>query len=233
MKTTIYLLPGLMCDANLWNKLIPLFDETYEFIALDIPLKETFEEMIEELNLLLPKHPILLLGFSLGGYIASYFAIKYPTRVKKLFILSSSCKPISQEEIQKRQHAISFVQTHGFKGLSRQKVQSLLEENNQNNEELITLIQQMYIDMGKNAFNMQMKASLVRRDLMNELSELNLPISLCCSINDSLADASWLKKLQQKNPKIELNLLESSSHMLPLERPKELALIIKEWTSCS
>lgn len=233
MKTTIYLLPGLMCNQKLWGKLIPLFDDSYEFIFLDIPLKTTFEEMIEELNLLLPTNPVLLLGFSLGGYIASYFAVKYPQRVAKLFILSSSCKPISKEEIQKREHAIALVDRYGFKGLSHQKVQSLLEYENQNNQELIALIQEMYTDMGKNAFKMQMQASLVRKDLMQELSELQLPISLCCSQNDTLADASWLKDLQQKNPKIQLNLFESISHMLPLEKPKETALVIKKWADFS
>jgi pimeloyl-ACP methyl ester carboxylesterase len=233
MKTTIYLLPGLMCNQKLWGKITPLFDDSYELIFLDIPLKKTFEEMIEELAFLLPAHPVLLLGFSLGGYIASYFAVNYPQRVEKLFVLSSSCKPIAQEEIKKREQAIALVDRYGFKGLSYQKVQSLLEYENQNNQELIALIQEMYTDMGKNAFKMQMQASLVRKDLMQELSELKLPIFLCCSQNDTLADANWLKDLQQKNPKIKLNLFESISHMLPLEKPKETALVIKKWAGFS
>ena len=43
--------------------------------------------MLEDLILLLPSNPVLLLGFSLGGYIASYFAVNYPQRVEKLFVL--------------------------------------------------------------------------------------------------------------------------------------------------
>ena len=233
MKTTIYLLPGLMCNQKLWGKITPLFDDSYELIFLDIPLKKTFEEMIEELALLLPAHPVLLLGFSLGGYIASYFAVNYPQRVEKLFVLSSSCKPIAQEEIKKREDAIALVDRYGFKGLSYQKVQSLVEYENQNNQELIALIQKMYTDMGQNAFKIQMQASLVRKDLMQELSKLQCSIFLCSSTNDTLADANWLRNLKEKNPKIKLNLFEGTSHMLPLEKPQETAFAIKEWACFS
>lgn len=233
MKTTIYLLPGLMCDQKLWSKLTPLFDDSYELIFLDIPLKTSFDEMLEDLILLLPSNPVLLLGFSLGGYIASYFAVKYPQRVEKLFVLSSSCKPIVQEEIKKREQAIALVDSYGFKGLSYKKVQSLLEYDNQNNQELISLIQEMYINMGQNAFKTQMQASLVRKDLLNKLSMLNLPISLCCSKNDALVDVSWLKTLVEKNPKIHLHLFQGTSHMLPLEKPQETALEIKKWAQFS
>ena len=231
MKTTIYLLPGLMCDKQLWSRLAPLLDDSYELIFLDIPLKTSFDEMVEELKLLLPLNPVLLLGFSLGGYVASYFAVKYPQRVAKLFILSSSCKPISQEEINKREHAIALVKSYGFKGLSYKKVQSLLETQNQENEELIGLIQQMYINLGEYAFKIQMQASLVRKDLLHELSKVPFPIWLCCSKNDALVDTFWLKALVKENPKIHLSLFESKSHMLPLEKPEETACTIKKWVN--
>jgi pimeloyl-ACP methyl ester carboxylesterase len=170
-----------------------------------------------------------LVGFSLGGYVASYFAVRYRHRVSGLFIISHCPKPLFIEEIQKREHALCLVETYGFKGLSVKKVQSLLEEKNQNNKALIALIQQMYVDLGKEVFKTQMQATLVRKDLFEELLELSTPLGFCYSLKDNLIDTHWLKRFAQKKSSALMFTNESSSHMLPLERPQEVALSIEKW----
>ena len=51
---------------------------------------EDFDEIINEINKNIVCEKINLLGFSLGGYIASYYTLKNPNRVNKLFLLSST-----------------------------------------------------------------------------------------------------------------------------------------------
>jgi pimeloyl-ACP methyl ester carboxylesterase len=229
MKKTIYLLPGLMCNEQLWSRIHPLLKESYELIFLELPLKTNFDEMIEELDLVLPKAPINLLGFSLGGYLASYFAVKHPHRVSKLLIVGNSASPILEEEITRRKQAIHLCETVGFKGLSRQKVKSLLEDENHNDEMLISLIQQMYVDLGEEVYKVQMEATLYRSDLFDHLLDLNIPLHFVYSLKDRLIDSSWLKKFQKQSPNAMFITNDSASHMLPLERPKELALSIHNW----
>jgi pimeloyl-ACP methyl ester carboxylesterase len=229
MKTTLYLLPGLMCNEQLWKSLTPLLEDSYELITLELPLKTSFDAMIEELAQTLPLRAVNLVGFSLGGYVASYFAVRYAHRVSGLFIISHCPKPLLLQEIQKRKDAISLVETYGFKALSVKKVQSLLEEKNQNNKALIALIQQMYVDLGKEVFKTQMQATLVRKDLFEELLELRTPLGFCYSVKDNLIDTHWLKRFAQKKSSVLMFTNESSSHMLPLERPQEVALSIEKW----
>lgn len=229
MKEKIYLLPGLMCNEQLWSRLIPLVENSYELIALELPLKTNFDEMIEELNDSLPSSPINLLGFSLGGYLASYFAIKHPHRVSKLLVVGNSAAPILEDEIIRRKQALHLCETVGFKGLSRQKVQSLLEDENQKDESLIALIQQMYVDLGEEVFKVQMEATLYRNDLFQELLSLNIPLHFVYSVNDRLINPLWLEQFQQQSFSAAFTTNESASHMVPLERPHELALAIHEW----
>jgi pimeloyl-ACP methyl ester carboxylesterase len=40
-----------------------------------------------------------LIGFSLGGYIATYFSMLYPERVEKLFVISNSPTSLPLDEI--------------------------------------------------------------------------------------------------------------------------------------
>lgn len=218
-----------MCNQNLWRELTPFFKEQYELIHVPIPLKTNFDEIIKSLELFLPQEPINLLGFSLGGYVASYFATSYPKRVKRLFIVGNSACSISQEEIDKRKKAIEFTQSYRFKGLSRKKVQSLLEEKNQNNENLIALIQNMYVNLGEEVYTTQITATLHRKDLFEDMLKLTLPLTFFYSKKDRLVDILWLESFAKASSQAVFITNESSSHMLPLEKPYELSTAIKKW----
>jgi len=227
MKTKIYFLPGLMTDERLWKNLFSLFDDTYELIHVNIPLKSTFDEIIDALSF--KEEKINLLGFSLGGYVASYFACKYPQRINKLFILAASPSSMHKDEIIKRSLAIEFTKKHGFKGLSAKKVISLLEEKNSNNTELIEVVQDMYQDAGAFVFELQMKATLLRKDLSQDLKALKNLVYFFYSKRDRLLNHNSLRKLEEEYAEARFIIHNSTSHMLPLEEPEKLHMLILEW----
>ena len=227
MKTKIYFLPGLMTDERLWKELFCLFDDSYELIHVNIPLKSTFDEIIEELYF--KEEKINLLGFSLGGYVSAYYACKYPHRINKLFILASTPSSMYKDEIVKRSLAIEFTKKHGFKNLSAKKVISLLEEKNHNNTKLIDLVQNMYKDAGAYVFELQMKATLLRKDLLQDLLALNTSIYFFYSKDDRLLNHDSLAILQKEHKKARFIINNGTSHMLPLEEPNKLHILILEW----
>ena len=49
MKTQIYLFPGFMTNEKLWSKLTPFFDDTFEFIHIEIPNKNSLSEIVDTL----------------------------------------------------------------------------------------------------------------------------------------------------------------------------------------
>ncbi len=229
MKKKIYLIPGFMNNEKLWSRLIPLFDDAYEFIHLEIPLKNSFDEIVDVLNEKIKDEKINLLGFSLGGYISCYFGLKYPKRVNK--ILAVACTPanLSEEECIKRREAIEFTKKFGFKGLSRKKVLSLVEPKNQNDEELINLILQMYIDVGEEAFYSQFNATIIREDLSEKLINSNLNLAFMYANEDRLVCSKFMEELSFKAKNIEFTQIEAQTHMLPLERAKEVKEKIIQW----
>lgn len=231
-KKRLYFIPGIMCNEMLWSKLFDYFDSSeYELVHLDIPLESSFDAIVDTLANSLQEEKLSLVGFSLGGYIASYFAVKYPHRVKELCVIGSSPCSLPQEEVKKREQAITFVQKNGLHGLSRQKVCSLLSQENQNNKEIITLIQKMYVDLGEEVFYPQMTATLRRDDLFETIGKTTIPILFVYAHNDRLIDTSWMEKLVLvQNKYICINTLDdSTSHMLPLEKPKQLSGVIMNW----
>jgi len=229
MKTKIYLLPGLMCNEQLWNRLTPHFDDNYELVYVPLPHMSCFDDSNEFLNTYFKEEQVNILGFSLGGYVASYFACKYPHRVNKLFILAASAGTLQEEEIQKRNKAIALLDNFGFKGLSHKKVVSLLETTNQKDENLIQLIQKMYVDLGEKVFRTQMSSTLKRENLLDKMSELDVPMTFLYCDEDRLVNTKWIENFSHLNEQATFETISSTSHMLPLERPLEVSQAIKRW----
>ena len=229
MKKKIYLIPGFMNNEKLWSRLIPLFDDSYEFINLDIPLEDSFDKIVEVLNKKIEDEKINLLGFSLGGYIACYFGLKYPTRVNK--ILAVACTPanLSEEECIKRREAIEFTKKFGFKGLSRKKAISLVEPQNQNDKELIDLLLDMYVEVGEEAFYSQFTATIIRENLCDKLIASNLKLSFFYASEDRLVNKDFMESFSTRAKNIDFMQIEAKTHMLPLEKAKELKNKIIDW----
>ena len=80
-KEKIYFIPGLMTDIRLWSRALPFLKDDFEIVHIPIPNSTDFDEIVDILNKEFKEEKINILGFSLGGYIASYFTCKYPQRV--------------------------------------------------------------------------------------------------------------------------------------------------------
>ncbi len=233
MKEKIYLIPGLMCDERLWSAIIPYLEDKYELINLPIPLIENFDMALKELENIIEDENINLLGFSLGAYLASYFTIKNPTKVKRLFLLAGTPGSMNEDEIIKRKMTLNQIEKFGFKGLSHKVVLTLLKEKNHDNIELIELIKDMFKKLGKDVYKIQIKSSFNRIDISNELKNLKIPIRFFYSKEDKLLNYEILNKFTQEDKHISLVSKEGSSHMLPLEESKDVSKEIIKWMEIS
>lgn len=228
MKEKIYLIPGLMTDERLWSRMIPYLEE-YELVHIPIPHTQDFDEIIDILFDFFKEDKVNLLGFSLGGYIASYFAVTYPNRVNKLFMVAATPGASNEAEIERRKEKFAVIEKEGFLGLPYEKAVSLVEKQNQNDKELIKTIQDMFMDLGKDTFISQLTSTFNRVDLFEDLVNLDLPIWFYYSTKDRLLNHDALEKLLSTKHRMTLISREGTSHNVPLEAPKELSDEIKNW----
>ena len=230
MKEKIYLIPGLMTDERLWSRIKPFLAE-YELVHVPIPHTEDFDEAIDILLDIFKEDKVNLLGFSLGGYIASYFAVTYPSRVNKLFMLAATPGASEEAEIERRREKFAVIEQDGFKGLPYEKAVTLVEDQNKEDSELIKIIQDMFMDLGKETFISQLTSTFNRVDLLEDLVALKLNIWFYYSTKDRLLNHKSISKLQTLEHEMTLISREGTSHNIPLEVPKELSKRIKEWMS--
>ena len=229
MKEKIYLIPGLMCDERLWDRVTPYLEDKYELIHLTIPLTSHFDEIIEILDKEIKEETINLFGFSFGAYIASYYAVNHPNRIKRLFLNAGTPSVMTPKEIEKRNNMLEMMNSFGFQGISSKKVASLLEEPNQNDEDLIKLIKNMYVDLGEEVYVAQIRTINNRIPLEQKLINLNIPIKMFYSTDDRLLNYKSLENFTNEHTHITKISRKGTSHMIPLEMPQLLSTEIESW----
>ena len=221
MKEKIYLIPGLMTDERLWSRVLPYLEDKYELIHLPIPYSEDFNEINQILDKKIEDEEINLLGFSLGGYIASYYAIKNSDRIKRLFLLSSTPSETEQKDIQRRKKKLDDARNGEFSFLDNKKAIDLLEVKD--DEQLTQVVCDMFNELGNEAFVPQLSLTLKRKELFCKLNELNIPTYLYYSLEDRLLNHTSIKALENIEHDFKINYRIGSSHNIPLETPEELA----------
>ncbi|RXJ88242.1 alpha/beta fold hydrolase [Arcobacter sp. CECT 8985] len=221
-KRRVYLITGFMCDQRVWNKVLSLFDNSFEFIHIHISIENSIEKIVEKINI--EDENIILVGFSLGGYIASYYALKNQFKVNKVLVISSSLCSLNHKEIKQRENALKLTREYGFSIINDKKIKTLLE--NKNDESLIFLIKDMYKKNSKDIFLNLLEATTYRNDLSKKINSTNIDFNFLYSKDDILINKKWIYELK-KSTNFNFFELNSSSHIIPLEKPHITKSIIE------
>jgi pimeloyl-ACP methyl ester carboxylesterase len=105
-KPMILLNPAFL-DMRIWNPLVDELATHYQVVQLDFRFTGLTDQddsdyyMYEDLNILVKElgfEKVNLLGLSAGGHTALEFAIQYPDKVDKLFLISTGLFGVLEDE---------------------------------------------------------------------------------------------------------------------------------------
>lgn len=134
-EQVLVLLHGFCEDASIWHKLLPELPNC-RIITLDIagfghsatPKEKTIEALAVQVEAVLSALGVdkcVLIGHSMGGYVALAFAEAYPERLRGLGLFHSHPYSDSESKRQNRLKAIEFVERNGVLPFVKQLFYSL------------------------------------------------------------------------------------------------------------
>ncbi|VUD65012.1 2-succinyl-6-hydroxy-2, 4-cyclohexadiene-1-carboxylate synthase [Thalassocella blandensis] len=230
MKPTLYLIPGTMCNDKLWQYLHEPLHE-FNLVHLPIPEEPSIDAIADTLIQDMVEEEFYLLGFSFGGFLASYIATKIPQRIRHLLIISNSACALSQQEMEERQKNLALVKQYGYRGISRKKVLAMLDGASPK-PSIVNTIVQMDADLGVNTLLHHLSVGTQRTDLAEELFQPSLAMTFVFSADDKLVNKTWIdafvvqsQRQGHQSQKIEV---PGCGHMLPLEQPMVIAELIQQ-----
>lgn len=221
---SIVFIPGFMLDESLWDELVPLLPKTWNILRANLLQGETIAEIAQNIAKDAPRE-FILVGFSLGGYVARSLTEQFPEKVSSLILIASSLRPDTAEQKQQKLAAIRLGCKEKFHGLSSISIAKTLHPADAKNKLLIKRIQKMGISLGYEAF--------VRQSLLNrkcsDINNITCPTLIISAAQDQLRSNEEALELSHKIRDSKLAVIENSGHMIPLEQPEQLAQVISEW----
>lgn len=119
--TAVVLLHGFLENLSMWDAFVPEISKRNRVISIDhlghgqtgcIGYIHTMEDMADAVHAVLHElriRKVILVGHSMGGYVALTFAELYPDMIKGIVLQNSTARPDSKERKLHRERAIKAV----------------------------------------------------------------------------------------------------------------------------
>jgi pimeloyl-ACP methyl ester carboxylesterase len=225
----LLLVPGFMADETLWADLLLQLAPLGPIRHADLRHDTSVEAMARRALDAAPP-AFLLIGFSMGGYVARDIARLAPAcgkRVQALVLIATSTRPDTAALRQKKGAIGHAAPSIAFSGLSRTAVASSLHPKEKHNDAMIERIRAMGTRLGGEVFRRQ--SVLERPGDIDRLSEIRCPTLVVAAAQDGLRSLQEAQELQAGIPDASLAVIQDSGHMIPVEAPQQLAQLIVPW----
>lgn len=234
--TAVILLHGFLENKTMWQELIPSLSKKNRVISIDLlghgeteclGYVHSMEVNAEVVKAILSFNKIrkaVLIGHSMGGYVALAFAELYPKMVKGMVLLNSTAKEDSVDRKINRDRAIKAVKQN-YINFVRMSIANLFSENNRNRlENEIEKVKLEALNTPLQGIVASLEGMKIRKDRQFILKETDFPKILILGEKDGVLIYKD-NLLQTKNTNTEL-ITFPDGHMSHIENKIELERVL-------
>lgn len=226
----LVLCPGFMNDHRLWARMesglagmgTPYFTDQSQDNSLEGMAARALDAAPEK---------FILIGFSMGGYVAREIIKQAPERVQALVLMNTSARPDTDAFKSRNRIALAATQAKGFRGLARAALKRALHPDRRDDEDLLAHIEAMGLRMGEAAFLNQL--ALTRADDCPALAQITCPTLVIWSRQDDLRSLEEFQESADGISGARLEIIEDCGHMTPLEAPEAALGILIRWLTAN
>jgi pimeloyl-ACP methyl ester carboxylesterase len=223
---------GFPFDHSIWNPIVPLLEQHARLILPDLrgfgvtPMPEAPEtysmrsladDILALLDLLQIEQAVLV-GHSMGGYVALAFAHAYPQRLAGLGLVSTQASADSPEKRQGRMKTAEQVRRRGV-ARALEGMAHKLTTRPELEEQITELINRQ--DPG--AVIAALKAMAERRDSTENLAGISVPAVVISGSEDSTIPLERSQEMNQLLGRSWLVEIPGAGHMPMMEYPEAVA----------
>ena len=242
----LVLLHGWGCDSEVWGDFIEALGETFpqrDLLLVDLPgfgqsdalFNTSAAEVLLRLEQSLPERMVLI-GWSLGGMLASVFAYQWPDRIEALICLATNA---SYRQRKDWTQAVPRADFQSFEQLLQENPAQCLKQFRANQvlgdhqgKTLLRQLTHLSPDQAGHGWG-AMLALLDAMDNREQLVKLKVDTLYLFGEQDRMVPAAVANGLKQLNPNIQSEILPGAGHVLHLSQPQQVAITIQNWLEAS
>jgi pimeloyl-ACP methyl ester carboxylesterase len=226
-STDLMLLPGFLCDADLWRDQVAGLADLARCQVADLTQGDSIAELARQTLALAPAR-FALAGFSFGGYVAQEMLRQAPERVERLALLDTSIDADTPERATLRRTLSDAARMPGrFAGITDRMLPTFVHPARLTDADLIGRLKAMTRRLGREVFLRQ--NAMQRVDGADLIRALRCPVLVLCGEQDALTPPQKHRELAEMIASARLVSVPDSGHMTPMEQPRAVTEALRSW----
>lgn len=228
MKSNILLLPGLLNDASVFTEQIAALSTVASVEVGDLTIVETISGLAADVLKEATAKRFVLLGLSLGGYVAFEIMRQAPERVVGLVLMDTTARPDTPEASAKREALIKLAASD-LDAVTEQLLPLLSHPERMNLPAVRGNIQSMASGLGKEVFERQQRAIMGRPDSRPTLRNIACPTLVICGQDDLITPPELATEIANGIKHAKLEIIAQCGHLSTLDQPEIVCSLLLEW----
>jgi pimeloyl-ACP methyl ester carboxylesterase len=238
----VVLIHGFPFNQKIWDDFAERLSVDFKVLTPDLPgfgeshplntpltLQAVAEALWKWLGALGIKD-IIVIGHSLGGYVALAMSSLKPSQVSRLVLFHSTAYPDSEEKKENRNKVVDFIKKNGVLAFTSNFITSLFAKPD---DPAITAVRSIAVQATENVVVQYTLAMRDRPDQTGLLREFPKPIMIISGEKDQGISVDSVKKQEALSKLIELHVLSEAAHMGMFEKPEETLRLIRNFVAQS
>jgi pimeloyl-ACP methyl ester carboxylesterase len=233
----VVLLHGFPLDHTMWSEQIEALSKKHRVIAPDlrgfgksslgnadpahgIIMEQYADDVALLLDALEVTQPIVLAGFSMGGYIAWQFVRKHMDRLRALIQVDTRAAADTEEARTNRLKMAEKIHELGSARIAETLGPKLFAAGKfEANPTIVQELRDVIAGTSPDAIACAQRGMAARPDMTSLLPTISVPTLLVAGAEDALTPAKEMQQIADAIPKGEFKEIPDSGHMSTMENP--------------
>lgn len=238
---TVVLLHGFCEDSSIWEEFrADLLEENFRIIRIDLPGFGRSEvlpgvsigqmaEAVHAVMLNLGIEKAILIGHSMGGYVALAFARRFPAMLSGLGLFHSHPYADSEEKKENRRKSIDFIKRQGHALFVKQLIPGLFGQQFARSSAFLIEKLTYRAARGKSSGIIAAQEAMVGRgDESQTLAGLKVPVLFIIGTEDPAVPQESIEQIHLPDT-ASIHILEKVGHMGLFEARKKTQRIVRQF----
>ena len=224
-------------NRRMWSPQVARLRGHARLIALDLPgfgrtppvaaaSLADFADAVAGLLDRLESTRAVVVGCSMGGYVAQALAVRYPARVAALGLANTRARGDSPEVRAGRAELVALVRAQGMAPVADRQLPKLLSRRGLSDPAHVALVREMIGEGTPQGLITAAAAMAARPDLMPALPSIPCPAAVIAGTEDAIIPVAEAEEMAARLPRGRCVRLEGAGHLANLELPDEFTAAI-------
>jgi pimeloyl-ACP methyl ester carboxylesterase len=199
-------------------------------VQVGVPMEKYAADLLATLDTLGVKHPIVLAGFSMGGYAAWQFAVRYPERLRGLVLCDTRAAADGADARAGRlKMAAEVLAAQSPEPATAMLPRLVSPETTKSRPEIAERVRTMIRRQSPQAIAAAQRGMARREDVTARLPAISCPALVMVGAEDAISPPQEMRQIARALPAARFVEIPHAGHMSPMENPAAVTEAMRDF----